>query len=85
MKRMVCAALCLMLCLTMSVAAERPTVLFDTASGESEEMLAVMTAAPEALSVNVDSVNVKATTEEKLGFTGRLEGISAHCVALITK
>ena len=39
----------------------------------------------EALSVNVDSVNVKATTEEKLGFTGRLEGISAHCVALITK
>lgn len=55
MKRMVCAALCLMLCLTMSVAAERPTVLFDTASGESEEMLAVMTAAPEALSVNAKS------------------------------
>lgn len=30
-----------------------------------------------------DSVNVKATTEEKLGFTGRLEGISAHAVCLI--
>ena len=34
---------------------------------------------------NIDSscVNVKATTEEKLGFTGRLEGISAHAVCLI--
>ncbi len=35
------------------------------------------------LGVDVDFVNVKATTEEKLGFTGRKEGISAHCVALI--
>lgn len=34
---------------------------------------------------NIDAscVNVKATTEEKLGFTGRLEGISAHAVCLI--
>lgn len=38
-----------------------------------------------ALQVDVDCVNVKATTEEKLGFTGRKEGISAHCVALIEK
>lgn len=30
-----------------------------------------------------DCVNVKATTEEKLGFTGREEGISAHAVCLI--
>ena len=33
--------------------------------------------------LELDAVNVKATTEEKLGFTGNLEGISAHCVALI--
>ncbi len=38
-----------------------------------------------ALQVDVDCVNVKATTEEKLGFTGRKEGISAHCVCLIEK
>ena len=36
-----------------------------------------------ALKVDLDFVNVKATTEEKLGFTGRKEGISAHCVCLI--
>lgn len=33
--------------------------------------------------IDVSQVNVKATTEEKLGFTGRLEGISAHAVCLI--
>ena len=38
-----------------------------------------------ALCVDVDFVNVKATTEEKLGFTGRKEGISAHCVCLVEK
>ncbi len=35
------------------------------------------------LKVDVDCVNVKATTEEKLGFTGHEEGISAYAVALI--
>lgn len=39
----------------------------------------------DALEVDVDYINVKATTEEKLGFTGRKEGISAHCVCLIEK
>ena len=34
---------------------------------------------------DVSNINVKATTEEKLGFTGRLEGISAHAVCLIFK
>ncbi len=35
--------------------------------------------------VSVEQVNVKATTEEKLGFTGNLSGISAHAVCIITE
>lgn len=37
----------------------------------------------EVLGVDIKCVNVKATTEEKLGFTGACEGIAAHCVCLI--
>lgn len=37
------------------------------------------------LEIPVDCVSVKATTEERLGFTGREEGISAHCVVLLMK
>lgn len=33
----------------------------------------------------LDCINVKATTEEKLGFTGREEGIAAHAVCLIER
>lgn len=39
----------------------------------------------EDLSTNGQNVNVKATTEEHLGFTGRGEGISAHAVCIIVK
>ena len=35
--------------------------------------------------VSVDKINVKATTEEGLGFTGELLGISAHAVCIITQ
>lgn len=38
-----------------------------------------------ALSTDADNISVKATTEEEMGFTGRGEGISAHCVCLIDK
>ena len=36
-----------------------------------------------ALALDLDRVNVKATTEEGLGFTGNLEGIACHAVCLL--
>lgn len=35
------------------------------------------------LGANVEQVNIKATTTEKLGFAGRKEGIAAHAVVLL--
>ena len=35
------------------------------------------------LQVDISRVNVKATTEEGLGFTGRLEGIACHAVCIL--
>lgn len=39
----------------------------------------------DALNIAPDQVNIKATTEEHLGFTGREEGIAAHAVCLLEK
>lgn len=39
----------------------------------------------EDLGVELDAVNVKATTTEKLGFTGREEGIAVHAVVLLLR
>ena len=38
-----------------------------------------------ALETDIDSVSVKATTEEHLGFTGEEKGIAAHAVCLLYK
>ena len=45
--------------------------------GKMEETLAA------TLSIERNRVNIKATTEERLGFTGRGEGISCHAVCLL--
>ncbi len=37
----------------------------------------------EALEIDMDQINIKATTEENLGFTGRKEGIAAQAVCLL--
>ena len=39
----------------------------------------------QTLACDDDCINIKATTEEKLGFTGRKEGISTHAVVLLEK
>ncbi len=37
------------------------------------------------MEIAIDQISVKATTEEKLGFTGAEQGIAAHAVALLFK
>ena len=37
----------------------------------------------DALKIDINQVNIKATTEEHLGFTGRGEGISSEAICLL--
>lgn len=37
------------------------------------------------LEIEIDRVSIKATTEERLGFTGEEEGIKSYCVVLVSK
>ena len=39
----------------------------------------------DALCCGIEQISVKATTEEKLGFTGQEQGIAAHCVVLLER
>jgi len=48
-------------------------------------LLAMRTCLCEDLQADLDQVNVKATTTEKLGYTGRKEGVSVHAVVLLGK
>ena len=49
----------------------------------SPHLLLMRSSLSEVLLCHTDQVNVKATTTEKLGFTGRKEGIEVHCVVLL--
>ena len=60
-----------------TVCAERPKL--KARIPEMQEVLARL------MKVDVDDVSIKATTTEKLGFTGREEGISAYATVLIEK
>ena len=60
-----------------TICAERPKLL--------NYIPQMQTTLAQVMGVNVEDVSIKATTTERLGFTGREEGISAYAVALIQK
>ena len=60
-----------------TVCAERPKL--KAGIPEMQKVLA------RVMGIDVDDVSIKATTTEKLGFTGREEGISAYATVLIEK
>ena len=48
-------------------------------------LMTMRTVLAEDLQADIDQVNVKATTTEKLGYVGRKEGVSVHAVVLLMK
>lgn len=60
-----------------TICAERPKM--NPRIPEMKQVLA------DVMGIDVDDVSIKATTTEKLGFTGREEGISAYAVVLLEK
>ncbi|MBQ8702320.1 MAG: 2-C-methyl-D-erythritol 2,4-cyclodiphosphate synthase [Prevotella sp.] len=63
--------------LDATICAERPKI--------NPHVEAIRKCMAEVMGTDPDSISIKATTTEKLGFTGREEGISAYAVVLIEK
>lgn len=61
----------------ITVCAERPKL--------NPHIPAMKAALARAMGADEEDISIKATTTERLGFTGREEGISAYAVVLITK
>jgi 2-C-methyl-D-erythritol 2,4-cyclodiphosphate synthase len=60
-----------------TICAERPKLL--------NYIPQMQTTLAQVMGIDVEDISIKATTTERLGFTGREEGISAYAVALIQK
>lgn len=60
-----------------TVCAERPKL--------NPHIPAMQACLAEVMGIDTDAVSIKATTTERLGFTGREEGVSAYAVCLIEK
>lgn len=60
-----------------TICAERPKL--------NPHIPAMQSVLAEIMEIDIDDISIKATTTEKLGFTGREEGISAYATVLIEK
>lgn len=60
-----------------TVCAERPKL--------NPHVPAMKACLAKVMNTDEDNISIKATTTEKLGFTGRMEGISAYATVLIVK
>ena len=60
-----------------TICAERPKI--------NPHVPAMKSCMAEVMGIDEDQISIKATTTEKLGFTGRVEGMSAYAVCLIEK